>query len=565
MLGLALGTTGCQVDRLTTISSSAPITEGTTSSGSTGPTGGLSTPTISVIGTTSAAVALSWSTVSGATEYRLFANGTQVLSTANTSDTYMNVTAGTQYCFTVQASSSEGSSAVSTAACATPGSSSLSGSPSNNVMQITVDGSLCSAATTADLGYLNKPCASVTICQPGTNNCQTVSDVLIDTGSYGLRVFPSGTNANGSSYNLSSLNLPSVTQSGQAVATCAQFLDGSALWGPVVQADVVLVTGGERASSIPIQLLNASYGGSVPADCDGGQAATAPSGTNPDGDYAGFNAILGIGLWTQDCGIDCDPAYNTSVAATGIEASYYPYYTCSGSTCSQALVSVANQVTNPVSAFPVNNNGLIFEVPSISSSGAASVSGSIILGIGTGGNSNNAMSGSAHTYAADANADFATVFNGVTYSDSSSNDAIMGSFIDSGSNSYLFVAPSGVNCCLADSNGDVLSTTGSCTSSDSSGWICANYTGSATNEGVDFSTGAPTGSGVSASFSVENFYTLTSGSGMVFSDLASADDASSSNPGTFDFGLPFFFGRNIYVGFQRTSGTTLVSQPYWAY
>lgn len=439
-----------------------------------------------------------------------------------------------------------------------PGSGSVSsGSPSNNAMLITVNGSFCSAATTADEGYMNKPCASITICQPGTNNCQTVSDILVDTGSYGLRVFPSGTNADGSSYNLSSLGLSSVTQSGLPVADCAQFLDGSALWGPVVRADVILVSGGERASSIPIELINASFGGTVPTDCDSGQAAA----TAVD---AGFNGIMGVGLWAQDCGIDCDPAYNSSVTATGISASYYPYYTCGGSGCSQALVSVANQVVNPVSAFPVNNNGLIFELPSISTSGVTSVNGTIILGIGTGGNSNNQLSGAAHVYTADENAYFSTIFNGVTYSDSSGS-SVYGSFIDSGSNSFLFEPPSGISCCEQDTNGNVLSTLISCSSTSSSGWICSPYSGSATNEGVSFSTGSPTGSGVAVSFSVDDFFTSESSGNMAFSNIAAADVSSGSNPGTFDFGLPFFFGKNIYVGFQKSSGTTLETQPYWAY
>jgi hypothetical protein len=335
-------------------------------------------------------------------------------------------------------------------------------------------------------------------------------------------------------------------------------MDGSALWGQVVKADVVLVSGGETASSIPIELINSSYGGTVPNDCDGGEAASNASD-------AGFNGIIGIGLWEKDCGTDCDPAYESSVASSGVEAAYYPYYTCSGNSCSQALVSVANQVTNPISAFPVNNNGLIFELPSVAATGTTSVSGSIILGIGTGGNTNNTLSNSAHVYYADANAYFATIFNGVTYSDSSSSSSIMGSFIDSGSNSYLFLAPSGVNCCSTDSSGDVLSTTVSCSSASSSGWICSSYNGSVTNEGVGYSSGVPSGNGVTASFAVESFYTLASGSNMVFNDLAAADVASANNPGTFDFGLPFFFGRNVYVGFEKDSGAALESQGYWAY
>jgi hypothetical protein len=537
---VAVGITGCNFNSNTTTFGNSISGTSAGSSSSSNPPGTTTTtttvtlaaPTVSVTASTSSTISLSWTTVSGGSVYTLFMNGNSSFSTTGTTYTETGLSAGTTYCFSVQASGTSGNSAVSSQTCATTmsssGSSGTTGSASNNVMQVTVNGSLCSASTTADAGYLNKPCASVTICQPGTSNCQTVSDILVDTGSYGLRVFPSGTNANGTSYNLSSLSLPAVTQSGQNVATCAQFLDGSALWGQVVKADLNLVTGGETASSIPIQLINSSYGGTVPSDCDGGQAAANASD-------AGFNGIIGIGLWEHDCGTDCDPSYQSSVSSSGIQASYYPYYTCSGDTCSQALVSISNQVTNPISAFPVNNNGLVFELPSIAAAGTASVSGSIILGIGTGGNTNNTLSNTAHVYYADAFANFATVFNGVTYSDSSSSSTIMGSFIDSGSNSFLFDAPSGVNCCSTDSNDNVLSTTVSCSNSSSSGWICSSYNGSATNEGVGYSTGAPLGSGVAASFAVENFYTLASGSNMVFNDLAAADIASTSNPATFDW------------------------------
>src|ERR1700687_2414070 len=57
----------------------------------------------------------------------------------------------------------------------------------SNVLSITVNGSLCSASTSA--GYPNKPCVSVTICKPGTSTCQTIDDILLDTGSFGLRIF----------------------------------------------------------------------------------------------------------------------------------------------------------------------------------------------------------------------------------------------------------------------------------------------------------------------------------------------------------------------------------------
>ncbi len=57
----------------------------------------------------------------------------------------------------------------------------------NNVLTVTVDGSECSAATISR--WPNKPCVSVTICDPANTACQTVSDILVDTGDYGVRIF----------------------------------------------------------------------------------------------------------------------------------------------------------------------------------------------------------------------------------------------------------------------------------------------------------------------------------------------------------------------------------------
>jgi len=37
--------------------------------------------------------------------------------------------------------------------------------------------------------YPNKPCVSVTVCAPGTATCQTINDIILDTGSFGLRIF----------------------------------------------------------------------------------------------------------------------------------------------------------------------------------------------------------------------------------------------------------------------------------------------------------------------------------------------------------------------------------------
>ena len=53
-------------------------------------------------------------------------------------------------------------------------------------MTFSVDGSTCDMSNSSE--YSNEPCATVTICQPGTGNCSTINNILIDTGSYGLRI-----------------------------------------------------------------------------------------------------------------------------------------------------------------------------------------------------------------------------------------------------------------------------------------------------------------------------------------------------------------------------------------
>ncbi len=78
--------------------------------------------------------------------------------------------------------------------------------------------------------------------------------------------------------------------------------------------------------------------------------------------------------------------------------------------------------------FPQDNNGFAIVLPQVGATGAVSVSGSMIFGIGT--QSNNGL-GSAQAQAANENTgNFNTTFNGVLYSNS---------YIDSGSNGLFFL------------------------------------------------------------------------------------------------------------------------------
>jgi len=361
-----------------------------------------------------------------------------------------------------------------------------------NVMPVTVGKStVCGQNVVSGQTYSNpnEPCTSVTICVPGTSNCQTISDVLVDTGSTGLRLFSS----------VVTLSLTTVTVGSSQIAECANFGSGSD-WGPIATAQINLAS--EPSVQTSIQLINANYA-TVPSVCKGSD--TAPS-------EAGFNGILGVGLFKQDCGDSCAKSANQSM-----------YYSCSGSNCATTTLPVTTQLQNPIALLPTDNNGLIFELPNLTSaSGSTSVTGSIVLGIGT--ESNNSPSG-ATEFAANGEGNFDTNYN---------NSNQSGSFIDSGSNGLFF--SSNITTC-------------------SSGFYCPSSTESLSAI-ISGTSGSPQ---TQINFQIANESTLTSNGNLVFNNLG-----GSVSIGGFDWGLPFFFGRKVYVGIESQT-SSLGTGPYWAF
>jgi hypothetical protein len=252
----------------------------------------------------------------------------------------------------------------------------------------------------------NAPMASVTVCTAGSNataNCTTINNVLVDTESFGLRLFASAIPS-------TTLNaLAPQTSGGATVAECALFGSGYS-WGTVRNADVPL--GGEIGQNVPIQVMaDPTLTASAPSACQQAPAFAQPSDL-------GANGILGIGVAPQDCGGQC-----VSNSPTG------HYYVCSGATCSVANQQLAQQVGNPVQYFSTDNNGVILEMPALGATGAASASGTLVFGIDT--QSNNTLAGSGATVlATDSSGDFTATYNGVTFSDNA--------YFDSGSNVLFF-------------------------------------------------------------------------------------------------------------------------------
>jgi hypothetical protein len=411
--------------------------------------------------------------------------------------------------------------ATSNASSSVTASLSITVSPTGtatNVLPISVNGGPLVNANPPSI-YANGAFASVQICVPGTSTCQTIDNVLVDTGSFGLRLLASQV----------TITLPVITDSSGAntLNNCVQFLDNSFLWGNVDVADIVL--GGEVAKATPIQSIANPTSFSIPSGC---------TGTNEDTQQLlGANGILGVGPEPFDCGLACDPVANPGGTPP------LRYYLCSSSGCNATFVSCGAicsdsatnaQVTNPVFNFPTDNNGVIVELPALQPAGSsaeATVTGQLVFGIGT--ESNNALPSTATVLNLDSTDSFTTNF---------ASQSLAGSFIDSGSNGLFFPDPA-----LAGSV---------CPGTDSS-WYCPSSTLvglSATNVGA---TGSPSNT---VTFNVDNFETVVGNNpgDAAFSNLA------GPNTGGFDWGLPFFYGRNVFTAID---GTTVGSTPtpFFAY
>lgn len=408
----------------------------------------------------------------------------------------------------------------------TPAATPTSTTSGSNILSIAVNGGPTANQAGGSL-YPNGAFASATVCAPGsTTSCVTIDNLLVDTGSSGLRVLQS---------EVSSLNLPAVNAAnGSAAYDCVSFIDGSYLWGPVEQANVSLA--GETASKMPIQVISSADTG-VPTSCSNGSTENENTQLS-----LGANGILGVGQEPTDCGTICGPT-------GGLASAPYPaYYTCAASPCTPAFVSEASQVTDPVVLFLVDNNGVIVELPAVSGS-AATVTGSLIFGIGTESNNQLASSATVFTTVCD---DFTTIFEGQTFAITDApNCTGPGSFIDSGSNGLFFPNVTNIPTCPANTP-----------AGDLSSFYCPSLPASLSATNQDPNTGTTK----ATSFSVDNAESLftdsSTSSDAAFSTLAGEEFSGAG----FDWGLPFFYGVNVYSaidGQHVPSG--LPAAPWWAY
>lgn len=407
----------------------------------------------------------------------------------------------------------------------------------NNVAPVIVDAGPASVASSEP--DINMAFTTVVVCAPNTTNCVTIDHVFVDTGSTGLRI-PYGafaTLTNGATVLAALQNVNPTTPT----AECYNF-SFTFNWGTVRSADVKMggsSNTGEVASSVPIQITGDPSVPTIPPDCAGAEEDTVAD--------LGANALLGVNYLQYDCDSLGFPNFCLSSGTTPASS----YYACSGSSCSVSAVPLTQQVRNPVSAFATDNNGVILELPSAPAGGETGIAASqasLVFGIGT--QTNNGL-GSAVVLTIDSNpsddaySGFTTVYKGQSYP---STQDVDGSFLDSGSNAIFFLdqAITGITDCTTNV-----------------GFYCPTspQSLSATNQ-------ATGGNSSTVQFSVVDADTLPIGFA-AFSGLAgpnSVGTAAEPSDGFFDWGLPFFYGRNVYTAIWNvTPPGGVPAGPFWAY
>ncbi len=376
-------------------------------------------------------------------------------------------------------------------------------SGSLNALPIVIDAGPVSGESQINVAYV-----TVTVCVPETTSCQTIDHVTVDTGSSGLRLLKSEL--------YSSLNLPQVTSGGSAIGECVPFVVG-ATWGSVRYADIYL--NGEVARNVPIQDIGDTPGGAARPD------SCSAYGNIQDTQAAlGSNGILGVGLFQNDC----DLCLTTPIGGA--------YYTCNSSGCQSSTVTAAQVVQNPVALFAQDNNGVLISLPAVTTANEnnpcpTSTACSLIFGIGT--ESNNGL-GNATVYATDPNGNFTTTYYGTTVT--GTGTPMTGSYIDSGSNGHFFNDSTITQC-----SGNT--------------WYCPTSAPLALNAINAAATGTASGT---VTFSLVNADQLFS------TNAVAGNIGGPGTANTFDWGLPFFFGRPVFTAISGASAP-VATGPYFAY
>jgi hypothetical protein len=395
-----------------------------------------------------------------------------------------------------------------------------------NNMPVVVDGGPEGIFSLAQANVLY---ATVKVCEPGTNNCQTIDHVQVDTGSVGLRVLAS---------KVRQLNLPSVELAGGGVTgkptlshECYPFVIGG-LWGPNKVADVGL--GKQVASAIPIQLIqdDPSVALQVPQDCSDAVSGAVLNSAST----LGSNGILGIGSVKLDCGQLCTLGEYTN--------SYVQYYGCPSDVtriqdCRPAAVPSNFQVFNPVAALPEHNNGVVLVLPQVTGLGAFKVHGELIFGINSLFNNQLAATANRINLGVDWKNNFASYLNVTT---TFKDKVVANSYLDTGTNA-LFFADTGIANCVGSS------------------WFCPAdllHLAAVISNGDN-----PQLNRTVINFDIGNADALFSTTNTAFQILGGTHVSGGAPSQSFAWGLPFFYGRRTYLSIWQQAGAE--SGPWYSF
>jgi hypothetical protein len=394
-----------------------------------------------------------------------------------------------------------------------------------NVQPIQVNTSL------ANSNIINTLMMTVTVCNPISNACVSIPNVQVDTGSTGLRLIHS---------KLATLGLtPIIDGAANPIGECLPFADGF-VWGGIASA-YVKFTNGAVTSSMTIQMIDDDSSQPTPpgplasmglAGCNT-MLEDTPGGIPNVQSPLGVNGIIGVGLFNQDCGPAC--------AGGALDQTYYDCpagATNSGTTtsCTPISMSLAAQVSNPVWLLPTNNNGVLIELPAIGALGETSVDGSMIFGITAAGSGTDNTLASSTPVLAVPDVSSASAPAGAFFATFQGASGLQG-FFDSGSSVYFF----------ADNN---LSTC-------DGGFFCPTST-----QNLTANVTGVNGSGGQIEFNIGNPNALFRNGINAFNDIGAAL-SGISQVGALDLGLPFFYGKTIYTGFENQT-TIGPAGPFFA-
>ncbi len=252
-----------------------------------------------------------------------------------------------------------------------------------NVVKLTV--------RTPHAGF-NRMVVQVSVCVPGTRSCATIDDVMIDTGSTGLRLEASAVP--------SWLRLPAVLGPGhEPLAECLRFV-GDDAWGPLERVDLRI--GGLMASGLPIQIIG-DMAAAQPASCPRSEVDPTSNGT------------LGIGTHLTDCEGECRQSEADPI-----------YFDCKRGHCDplEGRVGEAYRLPNPIAFFDRHDNGVVFDLPDAAGEGSLDSVGTLTIGVET----DHGRFDSAAIVKLDERGRFTTLYGGREYPDS---------YIDSGTETFI--------------------------------------------------------------------------------------------------------------------------------